>query len=646
MTTTTDTLQPEPESTGRSLGLRFLVAFAFGVLLVGALAAGGIYAFEQRYDGRILPGVRAGGLDVSGLTPAEARVLISQAYASVGDGRIVVDGPDSERAISYAQIGRRPAVDGLVAAALATGHDGGQIDQAISAARTLLRGVDLGRPEVAFDEALLSAHLDAIARPLRRGPIDATVVTGASGFVAKPSRDGRAVDDADAREALVTSLSSLDAPSEIRVELAVRPVVPAITNADAALAKARADRIAQGVVLAVGEGRWAIDAETVRTWIGFTVVPDGQLEPTVDRAAIVAAVEPLAKKIDRAPKDASFLIGKNDQIVGVRPGVDGRTLDPIATADRIATALTLRAAPDSGAPPVEPVLAVTAPEVTTEEATAVAPTMSRISTWTTYYPIGEKNGFGANIEIPTRLIDGTVVAPGAEFDFWDAIGTISRENGYKQGGAIINGRTEPQGALAGGICSCSTTIFNTALRAGLEMGARQNHYYYIDRYPLGLDATVFISASGSKQTMSFTNDTSYPVLIRGYITHKGTRGYVRFDMWSVPTGRTVTFSTPIVKNRKPATTVTEETDTLPAGTKKRVEYPVEGKDVWVTRTVQDAAGNVVHEETYYSHYSRVTGVILVGTHGATASPAPGTSTPPTASPTVDPTPEPSPSPAP
>ena len=40
------------------------------------------------------------------------------------------------------------------------------------------------------------------------------------------------------------------------------------------------------------------------------------------------------------------------------------------------------------------------------------------------------------------------------------------------------------------MCSSSTTLFNAALRAGLQMGARSNHKYYINRYPLGLDATV------------------------------------------------------------------------------------------------------------------------------------------------------------
>ena len=191
-------------------------------------------------------------------------------------------------------------------------------------------------------------------------------------------------------------------------------------------------------------------------------------------------------------------------------------------------------------------------------------------------------------------------------------GPVTREKGYKDGGAIINGKTEPQGALAGGICSCSTTLFNAALRAGYEMGARRNHYYYIDRYPLGLDATVFISASGSKQTMSFTNDTDYPVLIRGIGYRDGGAGYVKFELYSVPTGRKVTFSKPIVRNVRPATDTVQYTSGLPAGSRKRIEYPVDGKQVTVTRTVRDRDGKVVHTDTYFSNYSRITGITLVG----------------------------------
>jgi hypothetical protein len=57
--------------------------------------------------------------------------------------------------------------------------------------------------------------------------------------------------------------------------------------------------------------------------------------------------------------------------------------------------------------------------------------------------------------------------------------------------------------------------------------------------------------------------------------------------------------------------------------RKRIEYPVDGKDVWVTRTVRDASGAVIHQETYYSHYARITGIVLVG-KGSAATQAPTT----------------------
>ena len=75
-------------------------------------------------------------------------------------------------------------------------------------------------------------------------------------------------------------------------------------------------------------------------------------------------------------------------------------------------------------------------------------------------------------------------------------------------------RSVAMGALAGGICSTSTTLFNAAMRFGLEIGERTAHYYYIDRYPLGLDATVSITGGG-RQTMSFRNDTKGIIFIRG-----------------------------------------------------------------------------------------------------------------------------------
>jgi hypothetical protein len=123
---------------------------------------------------------------------------------------------------------------------------------------------------------------------------------------------------------------------------------------------------------------------------------------------------------------------------------------------------------------------------------------------------------------------------------------------------------------------------------------------------------VFISASGSKQTMSFTNDTKYPILIRGYGWREGGSGYVRFDLYSVPNGRKVTFTKPIVRNIRYASDTIQYTSSLPKGRAQRIEYPVDGKQVWVTRIVRDRNGKVIHKNQYYSNYARITGITLVG----------------------------------
>ena len=71
------------------------------------------------------------------------------------------------------------------------------------------------------------------------------------------------------------------------------------------------------------------------------------------------------------------------------------------------------------------------------------------------------------------------------------------------------------------------------------------------------------------------------------------------------------------------------------GVRQRIEYPVNGMQVWVTRTVRDKSGKLIHNDTWYSDYKRVNGIVLVGKG------APTTSKPkPTPAPTPAPSPEP------
>ena len=250
---------------------------------------------------------------------------------------------------------------------------------------------------------------------------------------------------------------------------------------------------------------------------------------------------------------------------------------------------------------------VTEPALTTAEAEAILPQMQMVSSWTTYYVPGEGNGFGNNINIGAFDIDGRNMAPGEWFSFWDSIGPVTPERGYQYGGVIIGGRSVAGGAIGGGICSTSTTIFNAALRMGLEMGIRANHFYYIDRYPDGLDATVYMD-DNFVQDMTFRNDTEYPIVIRGF----GGNGFVTFQIWSVPTGRSVVITDPVTSNHRTAIETTVVDPSMAPGTAKRVEFPHDGHDVSRTRFVYDADGKLIHQNTYFSSYRTVNGITAVG----------------------------------
>ena len=620
---------------------RLLFAVIAGFVLAASVGSGALFAYQGRYSDRIYPGVRVAGLDVAGLDRDAASALLGTALASYGAGSVVITAGTHTVELSDADLGRRVDIEGLLDEAFAVGRFADPVGNAADGVRTLVNGTDIA-PRVTVDVAATALAVQAAASRIDQPPVNATARWTAAGFSTTPAATGLGLAQPALVDEIARRLSDPAAPARIELTGTLVPLQPSVTDAAAATAVENATLMARDVTLADGKETWTIPASTARGWISFAATPDGRYVPVVAQDAAVPALTALAKAINRDPTDASFLMGRGNTVVGVVAGKDGRTLDVAGTSALVAQAVNARAADAAPAqpPPVSMALTTVAPKLTTAQAQLTAPLMKQISTWTTYYQPGPSNGYGANITIPTRTIDGYVLAPGAVFDFWQAIGVVSAATGYLPGGAIIDGKSEPTGALAGGICSCSTTLFNAAARAGLEILSRVNHYYYIDRYPLGLDATVFESDSGSVTTMSFRNDTAYPILIRGYTL----AGAVKFSLFSVPTGRQVTFSQPTVTNRNPGVETTEYTTSIPAGTTKRLEYPTIGMRVSVTRTVTDAAGVVIHHDVFNSNYARVDGLTLIGrapsAGGTTPSPTPRPSPTPPPSPSPTPTPPP------
>jgi vancomycin resistance protein YoaR len=594
--------------TGHPKLARFLVAFLISLVAGLVIGAGALYAFDRHYTGRVLPGVAVGGVPLSGLTPAEASARLKQAYGRFSEGRAVLAGGGLEMTIDYSDVDRRPDIDRMVDEAMAVGRAGNTVERIILDARTAVHGVNLA-PLVVFDEARLARYVQTYAARLKIEPKDAFVSLKKRGFVVTDGVEGRVADRIAPTDYLTLAFADVDTPSELHVDLDATPVVPAVTTDEANAAKATAEKIGQDVAIVEGKEKWTVAAGTVRSWISFQTGVDGSYAPVVDPAKVNASIAEVATDVEKKPKNASFKFS-GSRVTGVVAGKNGRTLDVETTATRVAELLTTRAAggPDAA---VEPEMTVTPPNLTTEEAKAVAAKMRPISSFSVYYWVIVNNHWGGNIEAPATKINGTVVAPGEIFDFWKVVGDLRKLPGTGPGNAIEGGKITVTGAFGGGICTTSTTLFNAAFRAGMVPLARQNHNEFINRYPPGLDATVWI-VGGTKQTMSFKNDTEYPILITRTITNDGSKRWITFKIWSVPNGRTYKISNLVIHHGPRAIDTVVHDRTKPVGYRFRNNAPADGAKVWVTVSIYDH-GKLHWTQRYYSNYPAVNGVLVVGT---------------------------------
>jgi vancomycin resistance protein YoaR len=599
-----------PTRRRRSLVLRFGIAFVLGVVLAVGVGAGALYAWGQQYDGRVLPGVRVGSTDLGGLTREQAEAQIADAYGWLGTGQITLTGPDDQvTTISYADVGRGPDTAWLLDAALAAGRQDEPIANLVSRLETAIHGVTLDSA-VAYDRARLATAVDTLATMTDLPPVDASVSAGKDGmFSLSSARDGRAVDKAALVAALGQQLASFDTPASITMAVPVVPVAPAVGTASAASARATADRMAADVVLTERTDSWTIARTSLAALITFSTAADGSMTPVFDEAGLDPILKSLAKKVDQTVQDAGLKL-VNGHVVATGASREGRTLDAAGMKAAIVTEIAARQG-GAAASPVAATVALVEPKLTTADAQAFAGKMQPISSFSVSYWILINNHWGGNIEAPATKISGTVVPAGGTFDFWKAVGDLHDLPGVGPGNAIEGGKITVTGAFGGGICTTSTTLFNAAFRAGMVPLARKNHNEFIDRYPPGLDATVWIVGK-AKQTMSFKNDTQYPILIQRTITGTGSKRWLTFKIWSVPNGRTYKISDLVIKPGPRAIDTVVKDPTKPVGYRYRNNTPADGAKVWVTVTIYDH-GKVHWTKRYYSNYPAVNGVLVVGT---------------------------------
>jgi vancomycin resistance protein YoaR len=85
-------------------------------------------------------------------------------------------------------------------------------------------------------------------------------------------------------------------------------------------------------------------------------------------------------------------------------------------------------------------------------------------------------------------LNGKVIPPGATFSFNKTVGSFAQDDGYRKAPVSYNGQLIT--TWGGGVCQTSTTLYNAALLAGLQIIERHAHQFAPSYVPPGRDAAV------------------------------------------------------------------------------------------------------------------------------------------------------------
>lgn len=124
---------------------------------------------------------------------------------------------------------------------------------------------------------------------------------------------------------------------------------------------------------------------------------------------------------------------------------------------------------------------------------------------------------GTNVKAGAKFIDGVILYPNEEFSFFNYAGPYSKK-GYVYYDKMIGN----------GVCQVSSTVYNTALLAGLEILERNKHDHKVPYVLGGLDAMVASFGNKSGSNLRFKNTYQYPIYISAYTNN----GVLTIDFWS------------------------------------------------------------------------------------------------------------------
>ena len=270
-------------------------------------------------------------------------------------------------------------------------------------------------------------------------------------------------------------------------------------------------------------------------------------------------IEKIHKEIYKTPVDAYY----TKEPFTVYPSENG--LDFNISIDEAKSIITAEKKDEYAIP-----LKVLYPNVTTNMiGTEAFPDL--LSEFSTKYATSNKNRT-TNLVLAANKINGTVLMPGETFSYNKVVGARTIAAGYKEAPIYVQGKVVD--GLGGGICQITSTLYNAAVYANLEITQRTNHQFVPSYVTASRDATVVYGSLD----FQFKNNRNYAIKlvcsVSGGIANFKIFGLKQEDDFQVEissyeTGRTATaiYSEAYKKLKKDGKTI--RTELLSKDTYKR-----------------------------------------------------------------------------
>ena len=528
------------------------------IIIACALVAVLVAADYFTNAGRIYRGVEVGDVALGGRTPAEARQIV-QEHATGALKEIEFGGPERFTRTAR-EMGVSFNVGATVDEAYAVGREGNILERLGERANALVGGVTIP-PDVDYRPEKARAEVEEIASQVNHEPKEASVNIYGSEVEVVGSREGYKLNNTATMESADGAIEDMSGEARLVGDV----LEPGITTEEAEATAEKARRVLSEQLVFRAEGKtWTLSPSDVGSTLDVTK-KNGEIGLSLNRDRLVDRLAPVYADLNVAPVEASYDFAADGSVI-VKPSKDGQRIEEDKLLDAIEEGLF------AGKREYEVPIGVDKPEYTTAELESMKPTKLQ-GTYRTNYTATTDQGQTRveNLQIASGAVSGTFVAPGDTFSMLDYVAGLD----YYETHVIVDGAETT--ADGGGLCQVTSTLYNAALYAGLEITERTPHHSQLPYIRPGMDATVWygdLATTADDLDMSFKNTTDGFILIQEYVSDDG---YIYANVYGVPDDVEVEmWSEPL--------------------------YRHEDASEWVTYYTRSEAGKVVYEDKWNTEY--------------------------------------------